>query len=72
MAWSILTSCLYIKGLSEMLAPPDPKDPNTLVFLAPLGDGAYPLIYLKDYGSYARWMLDTPSKSNSIQFVRHN
>jgi hypothetical protein len=38
-----------------------------LVFLAPLGDGACPLICLKDYGSYARWMLDTPSKSNGMQ-----
>lgn len=25
------------------------------------------IIYLKDYGSYARWMLDTPSESNGIQ-----
>lgn len=68
MAWSVLTSCLYIEGLSEMLAPhPNPSDPSTLVFFAPLGDGACPLIYLKDYGSYARWMLDSPSKSNGTQ-----
>lgn len=51
-----------------MLAPrPNPSDPTMLVFLAPLGDGACPLIYFKDYGSYVRWMLDTPSRSNGMQ-----
>ncbi|KFY35258.1 hypothetical protein V494_06074 [Pseudogymnoascus sp. VKM F-4513 (FW-928)] len=67
MAWSVLTSCLYMEGLSEVLRPfPDPKDPDTLVFAAPLGTAKCPLIYLKDYGDYARWMLDTPARSNGL------
>ncbi|KFY13482.1 hypothetical protein V492_03242 [Pseudogymnoascus sp. VKM F-4246] len=67
MAWSVLTSCLYMEGLSEVLCPfPDPEDPNTLVFAAPLGTAKCPLIYLKDYGDYARWMLDTPARSNGL------
>jgi hypothetical protein len=68
MAWSVLTSCLYMEGLSELMAPhPDPNDPSTLVFAVPLGTGKCPLIYLKDYGDYARWMLDTPSRSNGLE-----
>ncbi|PTB40999.1 uncharacterized protein TrAFT101_006150 [Trichoderma asperellum] len=68
MAWTVLTSCLYMEGLSEFLQPlPDREDPSTLVFAAPLGQGKLPLIYLEDYGQYARWILDTPSKSNGIQ-----
>ncbi|RFU27147.1 hypothetical protein B7463_g9191, partial [Scytalidium lignicola] len=68
MAWSVLTSCLYIEGLSEILRPfPDPNDPSTLVFAVPLGDGDCPLIYLEDYGSYARWILDNPSRSNGLE-----
>jgi len=68
MKWSVLTSCLYIEGLSEMLAPyPDPKDNDTLVFALPLGKGECPLIYLEDYGDYARWLLDTPEKSNGLE-----
>ncbi|OBT96699.1 hypothetical protein VE01_04151 [Pseudogymnoascus verrucosus] len=67
MAWSVLTSCLYMEGLSEVLAPhPDPNNPGTLIFAAPLGTAKCPLIYLKDYGDYARWMLDTPARSNGL------
>jgi uncharacterized protein YbjT (DUF2867 family) len=67
MAWSVLTSCQYIEALSDMLRPrPDPNDPNTLVFAAPLGKGKCPLIYLEDYGAYARWMFDNPSRSNGL------
>ncbi|OBT53961.1 hypothetical protein VE04_04740 [Pseudogymnoascus sp. 24MN13] len=33
---------------------------------APLGTAKCPLIYLKDYGDYARWMLDTPARSNGL------
>ncbi|MCJ1239841.1 hypothetical protein MMC14_007839 [Varicellaria rhodocarpa] len=67
MAWSILTSCLYIEGLSEVLRPfPDPTDPNTMVFSVPLGDAKCPLIHLDDYGAYARWILDTPDRSNGL------
>ncbi|GFF33640.1 hypothetical protein IFM58399_03604 [Aspergillus lentulus] len=68
MAWSILTSCQYIETLSEKLRPvPDPKNPDILVFRAPLGEGKCPLIYLEDYGAYARWMLDTPARSNGLE-----
>jgi uncharacterized protein YbjT (DUF2867 family) len=68
MAWSILTSCLYIEGLSEILRPfPDPNDPGTMVFAAPLGEGKLPLIYLQDYGAYARWILDNPARSNGLE-----
>lgn len=67
MAWSVLTSCMYLETLSEMLAPrPDPSDPSTLVFSAPVGSGSSPLIYLPDLGRYARWMFDTPDRSNGM------
>ena len=67
MAWSILTSCQYMEALSERLRPyPDPADPGTLVFAAPLGEGKCPLIHLQDYGAYARWILDTPARSNGL------
>lgn len=68
MAWSVLSSCLYVENLSQMLRPhPDPQDPETLVFAVPLGDARLPLIYLDDYGKYARWMFDTPSRSNGLR-----
>lgn len=68
MAWSVLTSCMYMEALSEFLRPfPDPQDPSTLVFAAPLGAGKCPLIYLEDYGAYARWILDTPAESNGLE-----
>ena len=68
MAWSVLTSCLYVEGLWEILKPfPAPDDPNTMVFAAPLGDARCPLIHLKDYGQYARWLFDNPSRSNGLQ-----
>ncbi|OQV05007.1 hypothetical protein CLAIMM_09811 [Cladophialophora immunda] len=64
MAWSVLTSCLYMEGLSEVLRPfPHPSEPGTLVFAAPLGAAKCPLIYLDDCGRYARWLLDNPSRS---------
>lgn len=67
MAWSVLTSCLYIEGLSEVLRPfPDPTDPDAVIFKVPLGDARCPLIYLPDYGRYARWIFDTPGRSNGL------
>jgi len=54
MAWTVLTSCMYMEGLSEFLQPfPDREDPSTLVFAAPPGEGKCPLIHLEDYGLYA-------------------
>jgi hypothetical protein len=68
MAWSVLTSCLYMEGLSEVLQPfPNPEDPSTLVFAVPLGDSKCPLIYLEDYGAYARWLFDNPARSNGLE-----
>lgn len=68
MAWSILTSCMYMEALSEFLRPfPDPKDPGTMVFTVPLGEGKCPLIYLDDYGAYARWIFDRPDQSNGLE-----
>ncbi|RFU75303.1 hypothetical protein TARUN_6940 [Trichoderma arundinaceum] len=67
MAWSVLTSCPYLDTLSELLRPfPDPSDPATLVFAAPLGEAKCPLIYLEDYGAYARWIFDYPARSNGL------
>ncbi|KAJ5537454.1 hypothetical protein N7513_010640 [Penicillium frequentans] len=68
MAWSVLTSCMYMEALSEFLRPfPDPENPGTMVFTAPLGGGKCPLIYLEDYGAYARWMFDRPAQSNGLE-----
>lgn len=68
MAWSILTSCMYMEALSEFLRPfPDPDNPTTMVFTAPLGGGKCPLIYLEDYGAYTRWLFDRPAQSNGLE-----
>jgi uncharacterized protein YbjT (DUF2867 family) len=66
MAWSALTSCLYIEGLREILQP-FPTPDRTMVFSAPIGDAKLPLIYLEDYGQYARWLLDNPTRSNGLE-----
>ncbi|CZT51458.1 related to nitrogen metabolic regulation protein nmr [Rhynchosporium secalis] len=68
MKWSILTSCLYVEGLNDLLRPRlgIAKEAGTLAFVAPLGKGDLPLIYLEDYGAYARWMLVTPEKSTGL------
>ena len=67
MAWSVLTSCMYMESLSEFLLPqPDPNDPEIYVFAVPLGDAKCPLIYLKDYGDYVRWMFDNATKSTGL------
>ena len=53
--------------LYEMLFPqPSPAEPNTLAFSFPAGQGAVPLIHLEDLGQYARWIFNTPSRSNGI------
>jgi NmrA-like family len=67
MAWSILHSGPYMETLSEMLKPkPDPKDPETMVFSAPLGQGAMPLIALQDLGWYGRWLFDNRDGANGM------
>lgn len=67
MKWSVLTSCMYMETLSEMLRPfPDPDDAETMVFSVPLGAGKPPLIALEDLGRYALWMFDHPDKSSGL------
>jgi hypothetical protein len=67
MKWSVLSSCMYLETLSEMLAPrPDPNDPDTLSFSAPLGSGSPPLVYLPDLGRYALWLFNTPTRSSGM------
>jgi hypothetical protein len=38
-----------------------------MVFSAPIGSAKLPVIYLQDYGSYARWLLDNPTRSNGFE-----
>lgn len=57
-----------MEGLSGVLQPfPNPEDPSTMVFAVPLGDANCPLIYLEDYGAYARWPFDNPARSNGLE-----
>ncbi|KEF52301.1 uncharacterized protein A1O9_11541 [Exophiala aquamarina CBS 119918] len=46
---------------------PNPEDLSTLVFTVPLGDAKCPLIYLEDYGPYARWLFDYPARSSGLE-----
>lgn len=67
MAWSIFHSGPYIETLPEMLRPfPNKAVPSVMVFAAPLGDGAMPLIVLGDLGVCARWLFDHPERSNDM------
>jgi hypothetical protein len=67
MKWSILTSCMYMEMLGELLLPRlIPDDPDTKVFSAPVGNGRPPMIYLADLGRYARWIFDNPARSNGM------
>ncbi|CAG8952205.1 hypothetical protein HYFRA_00000945 [Hymenoscyphus fraxineus] len=69
MAWSILTSCMYVEMLNELLAPFPEKDESgeeVMVFKAPVGSGAPPMIYLADLGRYARWLIENPERSNGM------
>lgn len=68
MKWSVLTSWMYLEMFSEMLQPfPQIIDGEEVyLFLAPLGSGRPPMIYLADLGRYARWLVDNPEKSNGM------
>ncbi|TVY62693.1 NmrA-like family domain-containing protein, partial [Lachnellula suecica] len=69
MKWSVLTSCMYIETLSQMLAPVKTLDVDgeeEYVFIAPVGSGAPPMIYLEDLGRYARWVVEHPERSNGM------
>ena len=70
MKWSVLTSCMYMDTLTELLAPnPSPDNPDLMVFSAPLGKGQPPLIHLEDLGRYARWLFDKPERSNGMNLM---
>jgi len=70
MKWSVLTSCMYLETLTELLAPnPSPEDPDVMVFSAPVGKGQPPLIHLPDLGRYARWIFDHPERSNGLNLT---
>ncbi|KAL7958006.1 hypothetical protein V8C34DRAFT_314409 [Trichoderma compactum] len=66
MAWSIITSCLYIESLSEFLLPIYEPSNDTHVFALPFGKGRCPMISLNDNAAHVRWALDNPSHSNGL------
>nr|UWK21931.1 nmrA family protein [Trichoderma taxi] len=66
MAWSIITSCLYMESLSEYLLPIPGSSDDTYVFALPLGDGKCPMVSLEDYAAYVRWIFNTPAQSNGL------
>jgi len=65
MKWSILTSCMYLETLSQLLAPfKEVVDgEEVMVFKAPVRNGKPPMIYLKDLGGYAKWMFEHPEEA---------
>ncbi|KAF2183857.1 NAD(P)-binding protein [Zopfia rhizophila CBS 207.26] len=70
MKWSVLTSCMYMETLTELLAPhPSLDNPDLMIFAAPLGKGQPPLIHLADLGRYARWLFDNPERSNGMNLM---
>jgi len=67
MAWTVLSSCMYIEMLSELFAPrPHPTEPDVMVFATPFGDGQPPLIHLDDIGRYAKWVFEHPERSSGM------
>jgi NmrA-like family len=65
MMWSILTSGPYIEALNENYRP-QVDSQGVYIFRIPLAEGAMPFIHLDDLGTYARWILDNPSRSNGM------
>jgi hypothetical protein len=65
MASSILTSGPYMELLFEFMLPKKKND-GSFQFVAPLGNGAVPLIHLEDLGLYARYLFDNQSKVNGL------
>src|SRR6266536_162416 len=65
MASSILTSGPYMELLFEFMLPHQQPD-GSYQFVAPLGQGAVPLIHLEDLGLYARHLFDNPSSYNGV------
>jgi uncharacterized protein YbjT (DUF2867 family) len=69
MAWSVVTSCLYIEMLSSDLLRPRADSEGNMVFSLPVGDAKVPLIHLEDYGKYIRWAFDNSNRSNGIELI---
>ena len=60
--WTILIGGYYTEAVSALQLPT--KDPDgTYVFQSPIGDGAFRLVDLPQYGHFTRWVLDNPSRS---------
>ena len=60
--WTILIGGYYTEALSAAQLPT--KDPDgTYVFQSPIGNGAFHLVDLPQYGHFTRWVLDNPSRS---------
>lgn len=60
---------MYVEMLNELLAPWSEKDEageELMVFKAPVGSGAPPMIFLADLGRYARWLIENPERSNGM------
>jgi hypothetical protein len=55
---------------NELLAPfkeiDEGNGEEVLVFKAPVGKGAPPMIALEDLGRYARWMIENPERSSGM------
>ncbi|KAH8656190.1 NmrA family protein [Tricladium varicosporioides] len=68
MAWSALSSCLYLEMLNELtpFKETDENGQDVWVFKAPLGQGKIPLIYLVDLGKYVRWLIDNRERANGM------
>ncbi|KAL7916758.1 hypothetical protein GGI35DRAFT_485908 [Trichoderma velutinum] len=66
MAWSIITSCLYMESLSEFLLPAYEPSDDMHVFALPLGQGRCSMISLDDYAAFVRWTLDNLAQSNGL------
>ncbi len=54
MAWSILTSCLYMEELREELLRPRSDSEGTTVFSLLDGDAKVQVVQLANYGNCAR------------------
>lgn len=68
MQWSILTSCMYLETLSQLLAPFKEvvNGEEVMVFKAPVGNGRPPMICLEDLGGYAKWIFDHPDEASGM------
>jgi len=62
MPWTIIVGVLYTEQLSAVLRPDVDAD-GTHIFPGMTGDGHIQFVELAQYGHYARWSFDNPSRS---------